>query len=131
MPLPKGRTNNPHGRPRKNSTLTEALRDYVMSKKKLALPGFTDDTARDALVKKLYKMALMESDLAAIKYIFDRLDGKPTETVRAMVESGALPVIKSLQKELFDFEGEECGERGAGYLEPPEEAGGSAEEQLL
>jgi hypothetical protein len=130
MPLPKGRTNNPHGRPRKNSTLTEALRKYVLDKKKLTLPGLTDDNARDALVKKLFRMAV-QGDLAAIKYIFDRLDGKPIETVRATLESGDLPVIRSLQKELFNFDGEETGEQGAGYLEPPAETGGSAEEQLL
>jgi hypothetical protein len=130
MPLPKGRTNNPHGRPRKNSTLTEALRTYVLSNKKLSIPGLTDQTARQALVKKLVGMGL-QGDLPAIKYIFDRLDGRPIETVRATMESGNLNVIKSLQKELFTFEEEEGGGQGADYLEPPEEAGGSAEEQRL
>jgi hypothetical protein len=130
MPLPKGRTNNPHGRPRKNSTLTEALRDYVLSKKKLSIPGLTDRTARDALIMKLFRMAA-EGDLSAIKYIFDRLDGRPIETVRAAMEGGNLNVIKSVQKELFDFEEEEGGEGGADTLEPPAEAGGSAEEQRL
>ncbi|MDR2020663.1 MAG: DUF5681 domain-containing protein [Treponema sp.] len=130
MPLPKGRTNNPHGRPRKNSTLTEALRRYVLDKKKLTIPGLTDENARDALVRKLYTMAVY-GDLAAIKYIFDRLEGKPIETVRASLESGNLNVIQSLQKELFDFDGEEAGGRGAGTLEPPAETGGSAGEQRL
>jgi hypothetical protein len=101
-----------------------------MNKKKLTLPGLTDQNARDALVKKLFRMAV-QGDLSAIKYIFDRLDGKPIETVRTALESGNLRVIQSLQKELFDFDGEGTGERGAGYLEPPAETGGSAEEQLL
>ena len=130
MPLPKGRTNNPHGRPRKNNALTEELRAYVLSNKKLAIPGMTDLNARQALVRKLFRMAA-EGDLPAMKYIFDRLDGRPIETVRATVDTGSLNVIKILQKELFDFEGEECGEGGADALEPPEETGGSAEEQRL
>jgi hypothetical protein len=130
MPLPKGRTNNPHGRPRKNSTLTEALRLYVLSKKKLGIPGLTDVNARDALIEKLVEMGIY-GDLAAIKYIFDRLDGKPIETVRTVAEEGKLNVIKSLQKELFDVEGEGADGQGAGYLEPPAETGGSAEEQRL
>jgi hypothetical protein len=101
-----------------------------MSNKKLTIPGLTDLNARDALIKKLFEMAAY-GDLGAIKYIFDRTDGKPIETVRAMMESGDRNVIKSLQKELFDFEEEGMDEGGTDTLGPPEETGGGTEEQRL
>ena len=60
-----GQSGNPKGRPPKGDTMTEALMGKV---------------DKDAVAAKLYEMA-MDGDIAALKYIYDRVDGKPRESV--------------------------------------------------
>ena len=60
-----GQSGNPKGRPPKGDTMTEALKEKV---------------DKEAVAEKLYAMA-MEGDIAALKYIYDRVDGKPRESV--------------------------------------------------
>lgn len=54
------------GRPPKEQSLTEILRQKVDP---------------DDIAEKLIEMA-SDNDLGALKYIYDRVDGKPTETRR-------------------------------------------------
>jgi len=61
----KGHTNNPKGRPKKGETLTDALRAKI---------------DRDEIADKLYEIA-MSGDLAALKYVYDRIDGTPKQTI--------------------------------------------------
>jgi len=130
MPLRKGQTNNPHGRPRKSQSLTELLVKY--GNKKIKIPP--DDwrysdlryreldgmKLREALTTKLWQLAVFKDDLPAMKYIFDRIDGQP-----AVLVSGDMSVLQAVQKELFD-ENELAGETDGGTVEPPEEAGPGA-----
>jgi hypothetical protein len=130
MPLSKGQTNNPHGRPRKNRTLTDILAKYANTKivdTRVRKTEYDGMKARDALVKMMWQKAIYEEDMVAARYIFDRIDGKPVETLRAVDIHGDVPLFKSLQKDLFGVEEMEGGQ-DAGTLEPPPEAGGSAEE---
>jgi len=79
----KGESGNPKGRPKQEYCLTDILKeqgndeDYV-----------TDDgektTRKQAISKKLWALALA-GDVAAIKYLFDRVDGKPLQTIEAEV----------------------------------------------
>jgi hypothetical protein len=131
MPLPKGRTNNPRGRPRKNRTLTELLAKFANSKI-VANPGgpgyeYNGMKARDAIIKMMWQKAIYDTDMIAGKYIFDRIDGKPVETLKAEIDRGDIPLFRALQKALFETDELE-GEQDAGTLEPPEETGGGAEE---
>ena len=61
-----GESGNPNGRPPKGEALTDALRAKV---------------DKDTLASKLIEMALEKGDLGALKYIYDRIDGRPVETV--------------------------------------------------
>lgn len=88
----KGMSGNPKGRPKKAATLTEILED--LGKVKDVSNGKGDTIARkEALAAKLWQMAI-KGDLGAIKYIFDRIDGKPeiTEHIDATVHGGVLRV---------------------------------------
>jgi len=135
MPLSKGQTNNPRGRPRKNRTLTEILAKYANTKiadnrEAEAKTEYDGMRARDALVKMMWQKAIYEKDMTAARYIFDRIDGKPIETLRAEIDRGDVPLFRALQKDLFEFNELEGGQ-DAGTLEPPAETGGSAEEPQL
>ena len=130
MPLSKGQTNNPHGRPRKDTSLTEVLAKY--GNKKIKLPDHLKNDkelkeldgmkCKDALAKKLWQLAIYEKEIPAIKYIFDRIDGKPIHTIVTGNDIGSISIIKATQKELFDMDELE-GEQDEGTLEPPEETG--------
>jgi hypothetical protein len=65
---------NRRGRPRKGQGLTDIL--------SIRLDG-KDETGilkRQVIVDRLIKAA-MDGDVAALRYIFDRIDGKPTERI--------------------------------------------------
>jgi len=128
MPLKKGQTNNPHGRPRKNASLTELLAKY--GNKKVSMPGneeFDGMKLKDALAKRLWQLAVYDKDLASMRYIFDRIDGKPAQTIITNIDRGDMPIFKTVQKELFSEEETE-GIQDEGTLEPPEAPSPSAGE---
>jgi hypothetical protein len=84
MPFEKGASGNPHGRPKKGKALTDIL-EKALAKKR------TDGrTNKAALVDTLISLAVDEKDVTAIKYIMDRTDGRPKETVE--LENGAIDI---------------------------------------
>ncbi len=71
-----GQSGNPAGRPPRGDTLTDALRDLL------------GPTHRRKLAKRLLDLAHSDDEsvaLAALKYIYDRVDGRPAETVHQEV----------------------------------------------
>jgi hypothetical protein len=129
MPFVKGKSGNYKGRPKKGETLTDLLVKYGSMK-----AGEGRERYRDKIVAGLYELALEKGKdyasvrLAAIKYIFDRIDGKPVETSRVEVNGGDIPVVMVTEKGLFDELEEE--ERGGavngqeGVMDAAEETGG-------
>jgi hypothetical protein len=84
--MARGFADNPQninraGRPKKGQALTDLLRKELSHKD-------GDTPGKTVIVKKLYELA-KGGDVTALKYIFDRIDGKPTETVKADL-SGAM-----------------------------------------
>ena len=67
----KGVSGNPNGRPKKGKSLTEAIERGI---------------PYDLVVKKL-KELVMAGDVAAIKYVCDRVDGRPRETLETIIET--------------------------------------------
>jgi hypothetical protein len=129
MPFVKGKSGNYGGRPKKGTTLTDLLVKYGEMK-----TGEGKERYRDRIIKTLYGLALKAekngdyaaTSLAAIKYIFDRIDGKPIETLKTRLEGGVMPVLKITEKGLFDeIEAEERG-GGAEASAGPEAMDGGA-----
>jgi hypothetical protein len=65
---------NRRGRPKKGQALTDIL-NYKLDQR-----DGSGKLQREAVAEKLIALAL-EGDLSAIRYVTDRVDGKPRETV--------------------------------------------------
>jgi len=72
---------NRRGRPKKGQSITEIL-ELLLDKKKE-----TGELRRADIAEKLIKLA-ESGDLPAIRYLIDRLDGRPRETVE--LKDGAI-----------------------------------------
>ena len=85
---------NRRGRPKKGQTMTDILNWALDQKRRI-----TDDTTgkekslllRQILTEKLVSKAIDDGDIAAIKYIYDRLDGRPKETVEMSSTCNEIP----------------------------------------
>lgn len=64
-----GHTANPNGRPKREHSITDAIREIMDEKPDL----------RKALGTKLIKMAIEEGDLGAMKLIINYLEGMPVQ----------------------------------------------------
>jgi len=75
---------NRNGRPKKGECMTDILNRALDQERKIK-EGETGKEKililRHALAEKLISKAVDEGDITAIKYIFDRLDGKPKESI--------------------------------------------------
>jgi len=91
-----GQSGNPKGRAKKGKTLTDILEKHL--RKRRELPAGEKHAAKELLAKELIDRAL-DGDTAALKYIFDRIDGKPTETVKA-AHTGRVEI--ALERHLYD-----------------------------
>jgi hypothetical protein len=65
---------NRKGRPKKGSALTDILSTKLDEENK------SGALRREVIAEKLLKLA-EGGDLAAVKYVFDRIDGRPRESV--------------------------------------------------
>jgi hypothetical protein len=74
---------NRRGRPRKGAALTDIL-NYMLDQK-----DEIGKLRREAVAEKLITLALA-GDVPALRYLVDRLDGKPTATLA--LESGTLEI---------------------------------------
>jgi hypothetical protein len=90
MPFQKGQSGNPQGRPKKAKSLTNIL-EKALSKKR-------EDgrTNKAALVDTLLSLALA-GDVTALKYVYDRIDGKPVESVNMAADVNATSNLEVIQ----------------------------------
>lgn len=79
MGFQKGVSGNPKGRPPKGQTMTDIL-EKTLKKKTVKMDGKLI-SGKEAAAMKLLQLA-MKGDVAALKYIFDRIDGKPNQTLK-------------------------------------------------
>jgi hypothetical protein len=66
---------NRNDRPRKGQSLTEALERHLKKKRENGVKN------SDALAATLIELAIQDKNIQALRYIFDRTDGKPRESI--------------------------------------------------
>jgi hypothetical protein len=89
---------NRSGRPRKGRSLTEALEKELGKKRE------TGKTGKAELARVLADLAINDRDITAIRYIMDRLDGKPRESIDTTI-SGAMAIgnIEAVENKLMEI----------------------------
>jgi hypothetical protein len=96
MPFVKGQSGNPQGRPRSGQALTDIIRKELSKKNTAGIPK------KKAVALKLIDLAL-EGDVAALRYLIDRLDGKPKETVDNNLSGGlVIGDVEMIDKKLWE-----------------------------
>ena len=97
MRFQPGQSGNPGGRPKKGGTLTDALREYA-DETDVEFKGAMI-SRKKALAQKVWQLAL-NGDLAALKYIYDRIDGLPIATTRiGSEEDNELRVLVKIERD--------------------------------
>lgn len=77
---------NRDGRKKKGKTLTDILVRH--GRKRDVKDGAKNISRKEALAKKLWAMAL-SGDITAIRYIYDRIDGRPDQYHQVDMEHSA------------------------------------------
>jgi len=88
MSLPKGRTNNPNGRPPKGQCLTDLLKKYLEE------PSINNPlvTRKVEFVEKVYELA-KGGDTICIKLIWSYTDGLPVQPIDHVFTNPLLEVL--------------------------------------
>lgn len=84
MPFEKGRSGNPNGRPKRNETLTEVLRE--IAENRINPEDKKSITYKKALGLKWWQLAI-NGDVNAIINLYKRIDGKEKEYVEITNEN--------------------------------------------
>jgi hypothetical protein len=107
---------NRKGRPKKGQTLTDIL-DWALDQKRKIKNEETGEEKslllRQMLAQRLIYKAVDEGDVPAIKYIFDRLDGRPKETIEMSEKRDDLPDNPEERRAMAERLREELGLSGA------------------
>jgi hypothetical protein len=105
MSLPKGKTNNPNGRPVKGKAFTEILESIA---EETMMYNNTPITKNEAIAKALIDLAV-SGDLKAIEMYSNRRDGTPKQSIE---HSGAIgnPLLEKLdQADINNTDGADNG----------------------
>ena len=103
---------NTKGRPKKGDSLTDFLSHALDQKKEIKLKdknGLETGETKAVLIREMIAERLilkaMSGDVQAMKYIFDRVDGSPVQTVKAGItnaELSAADMTPEQRKQILD-----------------------------
>ena len=96
----KGQSGNPKGRPKKEYCLTDILKEQGNIEDVETNGGKI--SRKQAIARKLWAMA-MEGDVTALKYLYDRVDGRPKETITTAITQINNPIHEMLQEVIAEF----------------------------
>ena len=89
---------NRNGRPPKEFTLTNILRETLNQ-----VNNETGKTKKQEVIDKMYELAVEDGDVQMLKYLIDRIDGKPLQTIEANVTRPETDLSNLSKKELKDL----------------------------
>ena len=92
-----GVSGNPSGRPLKEYCLTDILKDQGNITDEVDSKG-KPISRKQAIAAKLWERAL-GGDVILLKYLYDRIDGKPLQTIEANVTRPDVDLSSLTQKE--------------------------------
>jgi hypothetical protein len=107
---------NRKGRPKRGECLTDILNWTLDQKRKIKNEETGEEKSlllRQMLAQKLIYKAVDEGDVPAIKYIFDRLDGRPKETIEMSEKRDDIPDDPEERRAMADRLRKELGLAGA------------------
>lgn len=78
-PFKPGVSGNPKGRPPKEHCLTDLLKEALEQEH-----NKTGKTKKQMIIDKMYELA-NEGDVSILKYLFDRIDGKPLQQIETKI----------------------------------------------
>jgi len=94
---------NRKGRPKKGQSLTDILQwalDQKKTVKNKTSGEIREVLARQLLAEKVVDLAINgRGDIQAIKYIMDRIDGKPIETIRSATVTDDITNLTSEERD--------------------------------
>ena len=99
MPWKKGESGNPNGRPPVKDSLNNLLRERLED-----IDPDTELSNKEIVANELLRLG-KAGNLSAIQYIFDRVDGKPTQMIDQHVYQEDNPVLDAL-RDIIDAESE-------------------------
>ena len=91
----KGMSGNPRGRPKKGHSLTDLLQLRGNGDVTVTDPKTGEERVvpyKQLLAERMWEVAVKDPDCATARYIFDRIDGKPKETLNHQGSVGPLVV---------------------------------------
>lgn len=86
---------NRNGRAPKEFTLTNILRETLNQ-----VNDETGKTKKQEVIDKMYELAVDKGDVQMMKYLIDRIDGKPLQTIEANVTRPETDLSNLSKKEL-------------------------------
>ena len=86
---------NRNGRAPKEFTLTNLLRETLNQTN-----DETGKTKKQEVIDKMYELAVEKGDVQMMKYLIDRIDGKPLQTIEAQVTRPEADLSNLSKKEL-------------------------------
>jgi hypothetical protein len=96
---------NRKGRPKKGECMTDIL-NWALDQKRIIKDGETGKEksllVRHILAERLISKAVDDGDVVAIKYIYDRLDGRPKETVEMSTNRNDIPDAPEERRALME-----------------------------
>ena len=96
---------NRKGRPKRGQTLTDIL-SWALDQRKTITDSETGKEKslllRQVLAEKLISKAINDGDVSALRYVFDRLDGRPKESVEISAKQNDIPDDPDERKRLME-----------------------------
>jgi len=103
MPFVKGKSGNPLGRTPKEHSFTRILEELGDVKDVSMKDGKV--TRKQALAEAIWQKAITDRDMAAIRYIYDRIDGQPIASLDARISERRPILIDAACDELPEPDG--------------------------